>query len=100
MPIDHRAQRGAEDDTAETVEIAPSHRRGQEAVSCAEESHCKISQEEICLRNGHIVLIVRLRGNEVQHCRRTLHPEEASKHTADRPRRDLEREGRTDMDPG
>lgn len=77
------AGEGAEEDSAEGVEVGGADCRGHETVICADEGHHGVADEEVGLGHGHVVVFVGLGGYEVEDCRRTLHAEEATHDAAE-----------------
>ena len=58
------------------------NRACKEPVARTRYRHRQISQDEETLRYRHIMIPVRLRIKEIQHHRRSLHPEKPAKNTA------------------
>ena len=77
------AGEGAEEDSAEGVEVGGADCGGDEAVICADEGHHGVADEEVGLGHGHVVVFVGLGGYEVEDCRGTLHAEETAHDAAE-----------------
>ena len=77
------AGEGAEEDSAEGVEVGGADCRGHEAVICADQGHHSVADEEVGLGHGHVVVFVGLGGYEVEDGRRALHAEDASHDAAE-----------------
>ena len=77
------AGEGAEEDSAEGVEVGGADCRGYEAVMGADEGHHGVADEEVGLGHGHVVVFVGLGGYEVEDGRRALHAEEAAHDAAE-----------------
>ena len=77
------AGEGAEEDSAEGVEVGGADCRGHETVICADEGHHGVADEEVGLGHGHVMVFVGLGGYEVEDGRRTLHAEEAAHDAAE-----------------
>lgn len=56
---------GAEEDSAECVEVGGADCRGHEAVICADQAHHGVADEEVGLGHGHVMVFVGLGGYEV-----------------------------------
>ena len=81
---DISTQQGADDDTAEAIEIINGDSRSEEAVVGSHTSHHHIANQEIGLRHCHIVFLRRLTLDEVKHGRWALHTEETAHQSAQR----------------
>lgn len=89
------AGEGAEEDSAEGVEVGGADCGGDEAVICADKGHHGVADEEVGLGHGHVVVFVGLGGYEVEDGRRALHAEEAAHDAAEGACSDLGGECRT-----
>ena len=77
------AGEGAEEDSAEGVEVGGADYGGHEAVICADKGHNGVADEEVGLGHGHVMVFVGLGGYEVEDGRGTLHAEEAAHDAAE-----------------
>ena len=59
------AGEGAEEDSAEGVEVGCADCRGHETVICTDQAHHGVADEEVGLGHGHVVVFVGLGGYEV-----------------------------------
>lgn len=77
------AGEGAEEDSAEGVEVGGADCGGDETVMGADEGHHGVADEEVGLGHGHVVVFVGLGGYEVEDGRGTLHAEETAHDAAE-----------------
>ena len=77
------AGEGAEEDSAEGVEVGCADCRGHETVICTDQAHHGVADEEVGLGHGHVVVFVGLGGYEVEDGRGALHAEETSHDAAE-----------------